>query len=42
MNLYIKRIPDIKKIFYFDDLKQLGFLPDKIRISLERRTFLEP
>ena len=31
MNIYIKHIPDIKKVFYFDDLKQLGFLPDKIR-----------
>ena len=42
MNLYIKRISNIKKVFSFDNLKQLGFLPDKIRISLQRRTFLEP
>ena len=42
MNLYVKHIPDIKNVFYFDDLKQLGFLPDKIRISLQGRTFLEP
>ena len=42
MNLYVKHILDIKKVFYFDDLKQLGFLPDKIKISLQRRIFLEP
>jgi len=27
MNLYIKRIPDIKKIFSFDNIEQLGFYP---------------
>jgi hypothetical protein len=26
-NLYVKRIPDIKKIFSFDDIEQLGFYP---------------
>jgi hypothetical protein len=27
MNLYVKRIPDIKKVFSFDDIEQLGFYP---------------
>jgi hypothetical protein len=27
INLYIKRIPNIKKVFSFDDLEQLGFYP---------------
>jgi len=27
MNLYIKRIPDIKKEFSLDDIEQLGFHP---------------
>ena len=31
MNLYIKYIPDIKKIFSFDDLEYLSFLSDKIK-----------
>jgi hypothetical protein len=26
-NLYVKRIPDIKKIFSFDNIEQLGFYP---------------
>jgi hypothetical protein len=25
MNLYIKYIPNIKKVFSFNDIKQLGF-----------------
>ena len=24
-NLYVKRIPDIKKVFSFDNIQQLGF-----------------
>jgi hypothetical protein len=27
INLYVKRIPNIKKVFSFDDLEQLGFYP---------------
>jgi len=27
MNLYAKRIPDIKKVFSFDNIEQLGFYP---------------
>jgi len=27
MNLYVKRIPDIKRVFSFDDIEQLGFYP---------------
>ena len=41
MNLYVKRIPDIKKIFYFDNIEHLGFYLIKIRTSLLRRIFLE-
>ena len=26
-NLYVKHIPDIKKVFSFDDIEQLGFYP---------------
>jgi hypothetical protein len=26
-NLYVKRIPDIKKVFSFDNIQQLGFYP---------------
>jgi hypothetical protein len=26
-NLYVKCIPDIKKVFSFDDIEQLGFYP---------------
>jgi len=29
MNLYVKCIPDIKKVFSFNYLEQLGFLPNK-------------
>jgi mannose/fructose/N-acetylgalactosamine-specific phosphotransferase system component IIB len=43
-NLYVKRTSDIKKVFFFfDNIEQLArFLPDKIRISLQRMTFLKP
>ena len=41
-NLYVKHIPDIKKVFSFDDIEQLGCLPNKIRISLHIKTFLKP
>jgi hypothetical protein len=27
MNLYVKRIPDIKNVFSFDNIEQLGFYP---------------
>jgi hypothetical protein len=27
INLYVKCIPNIKKVFSFDDLEQLGFYP---------------
>jgi len=27
MNLYVKRVPDIKRVFSFDDIEQLGFYP---------------
>jgi L-fucose mutarotase/ribose pyranase (RbsD/FucU family) len=27
MNLYVKCIPDIKKVFSFDNIEQLGFYP---------------
>jgi len=27
MNLYVKRIPNIKKVFSFDNIEQLGFYP---------------
>ena len=26
-NLYVKRIPDIKTVFSFDNIEQLGFYP---------------
>jgi hypothetical protein len=26
-NFYVKRIPDIKKVFSFNDIEQLGFYP---------------
>ena len=42
MNLYVKRILDITKIFSFDKHRTVRFLPDKIKISLQRRTFLRP
>jgi len=42
MNLYVKRILDITKIFSFDKHRTVRFLPDKINISLQRRTFLKP
>jgi len=41
-NLYVKRIPDIKNIFSFEKHRKIRFLPDKIMISLQRRTFLKP
>ena len=42
MNLYVKHIPDIKKeVPFFIDVRMVRFLPDKIRISLLRRTFLK-
>jgi hypothetical protein len=27
MNFYVKRIPDIKKVFSFDNIEQLGLYP---------------
>jgi hypothetical protein len=41
-NLYVKCIPDIKKGISFDDIEHVRFLPDKIKISLPRKTFLKP
>jgi len=41
-NLYVKRTPDIKNIVFLFDVSTVKFLPDKIRISLPRRTFLKP
>ena len=40
-NLYIKRIPDIKKVVLLQTLEG-QVLPDKIRTSSPRRTFLKP
>jgi hypothetical protein len=42
MNLYVKRIIDIKNIVFHIDVRTVRFLPDKIRTSLLKRTFLEP
>jgi len=42
MNLYVKRIPDIKNDSSFVDIRMVRFYPNKIRISLLRRTFLKP
>jgi hypothetical protein len=42
MNLYVKRTPDIKKVVFLFDVNTVRFLPDKIRISLSRKTFLKP
>ena len=41
-DLYVKRIPNIKNKVFVQTLEQLGFYMLKIRISLPRRTFLEP
>jgi len=42
MNLYVKHIPGIKKkVPFFIDVRTTRFLPDKIRTSLLRRTFLK-
>jgi hypothetical protein len=40
-NLYVKCIPNIKKVFFVDNIEQLGFTPIKIRTSLQRRAFLK-
>jgi hypothetical protein len=40
MNLYVKYISDIKKVFSFDN-RTVRFLPIKIKTSLPRRTFLK-
>ena len=47
MNLYVKRILDIKNIvviyiYIYIDVRTVTILPDKIRISLLKRNFLEP
>ena len=41
MNLYVKHTPDIKKVVFLFDISTIRFLPDKIRTSLPRRTFLK-
>jgi hypothetical protein len=41
MNLYVKHTSDIKKLVFLFDVSTVRFLPDKIRTSLPRRTFLE-
>jgi hypothetical protein len=40
-NLYVKCILNIKKVFFVDNIEQLGFTPIKIRTSLQRRAFLK-
>jgi hypothetical protein len=40
-NLYVKCIPDIKEVFFID-IRTVRFLPDKISISLPRKTFFKP
>jgi hypothetical protein len=42
MNLYVKRTPDIKKVVFLFDVSTVRFLPDKIKTSLPRKTFLKP
>jgi len=42
MNFYVKRIPGIKNIVFFIDIRTIRFLLDKIMIFLPRRTFLKP
>ena len=39
-NLYIKHIPDIKKVFSFDDIEQLGFYPIRKRSPYRGGLFL--